>query len=124
MIMKKIFYFSLLFFSLAVFAQHQKTVYRFLPTIKETTIYPIAFKYNFSQKKIFLNGNNLNIHNSINNLNFNYYSNWNSVHLDFPNSFPYNNFDNTKIDVYNPYGASNIGDAFIFGAFNFLFSDR
>ena len=111
MIMKKIFCFSFLILSLAVFAQHQKTAYRFLPTIKETSIYPIAYKFNFSQKKIFLNGNNLND---------NYSNNKNSYRLDLPKSFPYGNFDSFKTDPFNPTGASNFGDAVIFGALNFL----
>lgn len=114
--MKKLIYFSLLFFCLVSFAQNNTVNHRFLPSLASVNLKPVSFQINLNKNNFLSKKGDLSLYNPITNLNDNYYVLGKSYRMSNTKTFSIYGFEGQRIDSFNPSGTKDLGSAFIFGA--------
>jgi hypothetical protein len=126
--MKKLFY-ILLFFSFLSYSQSVTTLN--FKTKKLNTFNPISrisFKpalvvFNFNQDSFISKKHSLSVYNSFTNLNDNYTIVSDKYYMNNVKTLSFYNFNQSRIDSFNPGGADDFKGALLVGVFNLLFNN-
>ena len=122
--MKKIFCFSFLLLSFIGFTQNPvsfvmgKTNPSFSTNPPTFNLKDISFGLNLSESKNYTDKYWLILYNPMTQMNDHYVNVGEQYCLSNTKSFPIYNFDGTKIDSFNPNGASDLGSGIVSGLLN------
>jgi hypothetical protein len=124
--MKKLFCLSFLLLGFIGFSQNPitlvlgKTNNSFSSNKAVFSLKDISFNLNLSDKKSYADKYFFTVYNPMTQMNDHYVKVSNSYYLSNTKSFPIYNFDGTKIDSFNPNGASDLGSSIASGLLNLL----
>lgn len=122
--MKKIFCVSFLLFCFIGFSQQPvslvlgKTNHSFSPNSPSFSLNDVSFSLNLSDHKNYADKYWLAVYNPMTQMNDRYVNVGERYYLSNTKSFPIYNFDGTKIDSFNPNGASDLGSGIVSGLLN------
>jgi hypothetical protein len=124
--MKQLFYLSFLFFSAVGFSQQPvslvlgKTNGTFSSSAPTFNGKNISLRWNLAISKNLSDRYLLVVYNPMTRMNDHYVNVSDKYYLTNTKSFPTYNFDGTRIDAFNPNGASDLGSGIVNGLMNML----
>lgn len=125
--MKKFFCLSFLLLSFIGFSQNPvllvlgKSNRPFSPNAPIFSLKDFSFSLNLTNKNSYADKYLLSVYNPMTQMNDNYVNVSNKYYMTNTKSFSLYNFDGTKIDSFNPNGASDFGSAIASGILNLFF---